>query len=80
MKPSDIYTVSITYDWRLYRQDIAGSMAHVKMLGKQSIISKDDVDAICVGLSKIENEIEKLIRQKTKKGYAKADQTKEDKD
>lgn len=58
MKPSDLYTVSITYDWRLYKQDISGSMAHVKMLGKQNIISLDEVEAICIGLSKIETEIE----------------------
>ena len=58
MKPSDLYTVSIAYDWRLYKQDIAGSMAHVKMLGKQNIISMEDVQAICMGLSKIETEIE----------------------
>ncbi len=58
MKPSDLYTVSIAYDWRLYKQDIAGSMAHVKMLGKQNIISMEDVQTICMGLSKIETEIE----------------------
>ena len=58
MKPSDTYTVSITYDWRLYRQDISGSIAHVRMLGKQNIIGKCDAEAICIGLSAIETEIE----------------------
>ena len=36
------YTVSIDYDRRLYKQDIAGSIAHAKMLAKQGIISDDN--------------------------------------
>ncbi|GAI73706.1 unnamed protein product, partial [marine sediment metagenome] len=32
------YTTSIPFDWRLYRHDIAGSIAHTKMLAKQGII------------------------------------------
>ena len=63
MKPSDLYTVSIAYDWRLYKQDIAGSMAHVKMLGKQNIISMEDVQTICMGLSKIETEIDASLER-----------------
>ena len=34
------YTVSIHYDRRLYRQDIAGSRAHAAMLAKQGIITR----------------------------------------
>jgi len=33
------YTASIPFDWRLYPYDIAGSVAHAKMLAKQGIIS-----------------------------------------
>ena len=33
------YTASLPFDWRLYRYDIAGSIAHAKMLAKQGIIS-----------------------------------------
>ena len=33
------YTVSIEYDKRLYRQDIAGSIAHARMLARQEIIA-----------------------------------------
>ena len=40
------YTASIHYDRRLYKQDIAGSMAHTRMLAKQGIISEADADAI----------------------------------
>ena len=51
------YTVSIDYDRRLYKQDIAGSMAHAKMLAKQGIISDDDAAQITQGLQTIEGEI-----------------------
>ncbi len=51
------YTVSIDYDRRLYRQDIAGSVAHAKMLAKQGIISQDDATEIIQGLKAIEKEI-----------------------
>ena len=43
------YTVSLHYDRRLYRQDIAGSIAHARMLSRQDIISQDDCDAIVAG-------------------------------
>ncbi|MEC8959911.1 MAG: argininosuccinate lyase, partial [Chloroflexota bacterium] len=51
------YTVSIDYDRRLYKQDIAGSIAHAKMLAKQGIISQDDAAQITQGLEAIEKEI-----------------------
>ena len=51
------YTVSIEYDRRLYKQDIAGSAAHAKMLAKQGIISQDDAAEITQGLKNIEKEI-----------------------
>ena len=52
------YTVSIHYDRRLYKQDIAGSMAHARMLARQGIISQEDVLAIVQGLTAIQTEIE----------------------
>ena len=57
-KISSDYTVSLHYDRRLYKQDIAASVAHARMLAKQSIISKDDVEAIVSGLAVIQKEIE----------------------
>ena len=51
------YTVSIHYDRRLYKQDIAGSIAHAKMLAKQGIISQEDAAQITQGLQTIETEI-----------------------
>lgn len=52
------YTVSIHYDRRLYRQDIAGSIAHTRMLAKQGIISQEDAKQILQGLEMVRREIE----------------------
>ncbi len=49
---------SISFDKALYAQDIAGSMAHARMLGKIGILTDVDVKAICDGLSGIRDEIE----------------------
>ncbi len=50
--------VSIDFDKRLYRQDIAGSRAHCRMLAAQGIISQADRDAILSGLDRVQAEIE----------------------
>ncbi|MDB5598413.1 MAG: argininosuccinate lyase [Xanthobacteraceae bacterium] len=50
--------VSIDFDRRLYRQDIAASKAHAKMLAKQGIISAKDAKSIGQGLDAILAEIE----------------------
>ena len=55
--PGD-YTVSITYDRRLYREDIAGSVAHARMLARQGIIAAKDAESIVEGLGAIRREIE----------------------
>ena len=52
------YTASIPFDWRLYRYDIAGSIAHAAMLAKQNIITEEDFRAIRRGLRQIRAEIE----------------------
>jgi argininosuccinate lyase len=51
-------TPSIDFDKRLWRQDIAGSRAHARMLAVQKIISEADRDAILYGLDTIGKEIE----------------------
>ncbi|GAB6049826.1 argininosuccinate lyase [Hydrogenophilus islandicus] len=53
------YTASIPFDWRLWRHDIAGSLAHAKMLAKQGIISAEDLAAIERGMAQITAEIER---------------------
>ncbi|MEE8369564.1 MAG: argininosuccinate lyase, partial [Dehalococcoidia bacterium] len=53
------YTASIDSDRRLYRHDIAGSIAHARMLARQRIISAEDGEAIVRGLEEIRGEIER---------------------
>ena len=55
--PGD-YTVSIAYDRRLYREDIAGSVAHARMLARQGIIAAKDAESIVAGLHAVRREIE----------------------
>lgn len=55
---TDDFNSSVRFDKRLYKQDIKGSVAHVKMLAKQGIISNDDALKIKDGLEKILLEIE----------------------
>ena len=52
------YTASIPFDQRLYRQDIAGSIVHARMLAKQGIISEKESELIIMGLVSIRGEIE----------------------
>jgi argininosuccinate lyase len=49
---------SISFDHKLYRQDIQGSIAHAKMLAKVNIISQDESSKIINGLKEIKKEIE----------------------
>jgi argininosuccinate lyase len=52
------FTASIDVDSRLYRHDIAGSIAHAKMLARQRIISARDAHKIVRGLKAVQREIE----------------------
>ncbi len=52
------FTESISFDSRLYKEDIEGSIAHCKMLAKQKIISKEEAKKIIKGLEEIKREIE----------------------
>ena len=52
------FNASINFDKKLYKQDIEGSMAHVKMLSKQGILTKEDEDAILKGLASILSDVE----------------------
>lgn len=54
----DSFTESVSFDSRLWKHDINGSIAHAKMLAKQKIIPKKDALAIVKGLEKIAKEIE----------------------
>ncbi len=54
----DDFNSSIRFDQRLYKQDIEGSIAHVKMLGKQEIIPENDAKLIEKTLCEILTDIE----------------------
>jgi len=49
---------SLPLDGRLWRQDLAGSRAHARMLGATGILPAEDVAAIDAGLARIEAELE----------------------
>ncbi len=53
------FTESIGFDARLYREDIEGSIAHVKMLARQGIVSDADCERIVKALGEIRDEIER---------------------
>ena len=52
------FNSSINFDARLYKQDIAGSIAHATMLGKQGIIEQAEADKIISGLKAFLADIE----------------------
>ena len=54
----EAFTASVSFDKRLYRQDIAGSVAHAKMLAHVGVLTEAERDAIARGLLEIEAEIE----------------------
>src|SRR5215212_243515 len=53
------FVESMSYDWRLYKVDVAGSIAHATMLAKVGLISFEDLAAIKSGLKEIEAEIDR---------------------
>jgi argininosuccinate lyase len=54
----EAFTASVGFDQRLYRQDIAGSVAHARMLARQGILGEDECNAIVAGLTRIRERIE----------------------
>jgi argininosuccinate lyase len=52
------FVESISYDRRIYKQDVAGSVAHATMLAKVGLITDGERDAIVAGLKSIERDIE----------------------
>ncbi|MBR6680861.1 MAG: argininosuccinate lyase [Clostridia bacterium] len=54
---ADDFNSSIRFDYKMYAQDIKGSVAHAQMLAKQGIISKADCDKIIDGLCGILDDI-----------------------
>ena len=52
------FNESLSFDHRFYKQDIRGSIAHVKMLAKQNILTDNEKDKIIEGLNSIEADID----------------------
>ena len=52
------FNASIGFDQKFYRQDIRGSIAHVKMLAKQKILTEEERDSIIRGLEGIQRDVE----------------------
>ena len=57
-KRTNDFNSSIRFDYKMYKEDIEGSIAHAKMLAKQHIIEKDDESKIIFGLNSILKDIE----------------------
>src|SRR2546421_2077680 len=57
-KLAQSFVESISYDRRMYKQEIAGSIAHATMLAKVGLINDDERDKIVEGLKSIEKDIE----------------------
>lgn len=55
----EAFTASIGFDQRLYREDIAGSIAHARMLAKVGVLTTDECDKIVQGLNTILLDIER---------------------
>lgn len=54
----EAYTLSVTFDRKLAAEDVAGSMAHARMLAAQGILTGDERDRILEGLETVRREIE----------------------
>ena len=54
----EAFTASVTFDQRMYRQDIAGSIAHATMLAKVGVLTEEERDLIITGLNKVKAKIE----------------------
>jgi argininosuccinate lyase len=52
------YSESVSFDWRLYQYDIAGSIAHAAALARAGVVTADERRKIWNGLRAIQKEIE----------------------
>ncbi len=52
------FNASVTFDRKMYRQDIIGSKAHAAMLGKQGVLTQEETQAILEGLDGILEDVE----------------------
>ena len=57
-KAADDFNSSIHIDGRMYKEDIEGSIAHAKMLGRQGIIDPEEAEQLIEGLEQIRDDID----------------------
>ena len=55
----EAFTASVGFDKRLYKHDIAGSVAHARMLGHVGVLTADEVEKIIAGLDTVLSEIDR---------------------
>ena len=55
------FNASISFDQKFYAQDMRGSIAHVKMLAKQGILTEDERDQIIAGIEGILSDVEQGV-------------------
>ena len=55
------FNASISFDQKFYAQDMRGSIAHVKMLAKQGILTEDERDQIIAGIEGILSDVERVV-------------------
>lgn len=55
------FNASISFDQKFYAQDMRGSIAHVKMLAKQGILTEDERDQIIAGIEGILSDVERGV-------------------
>ena len=55
---AEAFNASISFDKRLFREDVTGSVAHAAMLGKQGIISEEEAQTLIEGLGGILSDLE----------------------
>ena len=60
---ADEFNASIGFDQRLYKEDITGSIAHAKMLGKQGILTTEESQLIVQTLQEILADIERVRKE-----------------
>src|SRR5271169_954933 len=53
------YSESVSFDWKLYRHDIAGSIAHAKMLAQIKVLKVPELNVIIAGLEEIRAQIDR---------------------
>jgi argininosuccinate lyase len=54
----DVFNNSIQFDHRMYKEDLAGSLAHSKMLTKMGILTQDELTQLVLAIKEVEAEIE----------------------